>query len=114
MQWMVYSVCYLDRIAVNKMLHLLNEASLNVTSSFRSLLLFHVYISLIGLLSDIVASEGFFLAWNPLFISRYRCSDCQFPGFGECMFLQLLLRTLIHLVMFNPLMYNVPKWSNTL
>ena len=53
------------------------EASLNVTSLFRSLL-FHAW-----LLSDTVSSEGFSLAWQQLFIFRYGCCNAQLPGFGE-------------------------------
>ena len=49
---------------------LLNEGSLNVTT-FR-------YCCL-----------GFFLAWNPLFIFRYRCCDGHFPCFGKYIFPQL-------------------------
>ena len=69
MHWMVCSVCYLGCMVVNINMLLLNEASLNVTT-FR-------YCCL-----------GFFLAWNPLFICRYRCCDGHFTGFGKYIFPQ--------------------------
>ena len=31
----------------------------------------------------IASSERFSIAWNPVFVFRYRCFDGQFPGFGE-------------------------------
>ena len=42
------------------------------------------------LLSDIVASEGFFPAWNPIGVFfKNRCCDSHFPGFAKYTFLQL-------------------------
>ena len=37
----------------------------------------------------IASSERFSIAWNPVFVFRYRCFDGQFPGFGEYIFPQL-------------------------
>ena len=60
--------------------------------------------SLICLLSNVVSSEEFFLAWNPLFIFRYICWNGQFPGgFSEYIhisscFLLIVLRALVHLI----------------
>ena len=34
----------------------------------------------------IASSERFSIAWNPVFVFRYRCFDGQFPGFGEYIF----------------------------
>ena len=53
--------------------------SVNVSSSFRSFIVSRNY--LIWLLSDIVSSEGFSLAWRPIFIFRYRYS---FPQRQTC------------------------------
>ena len=49
---------------------LLHEASLNVTISRYCWL-------------------GFFLAWNPLFMFKYRCCNGHFPSFGKYIFPQI-------------------------
>ena len=40
---------------------------------------------------------GFFLAWNPLFASWYRCCDGHFSGFGKYIFPQLQTSTALAL-----------------
>ena len=73
-------VCSVYHLGIN--INASDEASLNVTSSFRSFIISRN--SLIWLLLDIVSSKGFSKHGIQYFFFRYRCCDDQFPGFGEC------------------------------
>ena len=66
MHWMVCSVYYLGWMVVN-----ISELFAEWSITERDVTTFR-YCCL-----------GFFLAWNPLFIFRYRCCDGHFPCFGK-------------------------------
>ena len=75
------------------------EASLNVTSSFRSFIV--PCNSLICLFSNIVSSEGVFQVWHPVFIFRYKCCDVSSTSGLHCLGFCLLIapRTSVHLIL---------------
>ena len=77
----------------------LAEASVNVTSSFRSFIV--PCNSLICLFSDIVSSEGVFQVWHPVFIFRYKCCDVSSTSGLHCLGFCLLIapRTSVHLIL---------------
>ena len=77
MHWMVCSVYYLGWMVVN-----ISELFAEWSITERDVTTFR-YCCL-----------GFFLAWNPLFIFRYRCSDGHFPGFVNTYFLRIRLTIL--------------------